>query len=125
MQRLKALSGLFLVVAVFYFLWKVLPPYIQAYQFQEELQSISRNNEYSPLDENAIRLEVKRKIADIGVPVDPESVVIQKGGGDVTIGVNYTFHVDAYPRPFYLDFHAAAKNGVKIDPLPANRTTYQ
>jgi len=125
MPRLKALFGLFVVVAVFYLLWKILPPYVEAYQFQDELQSIARNNEYSPLDENAIRLEVKRKIADIGVPVDPESVVIQKGGGDVTIGVNYTVHVDAYPQPFDLNFHAATKNGVKIDPLPANRTTYQ
>ena len=125
MPRFKALFGLFVVVVVFYFLWKVMPPYIQAYQFQQELQSIARNNEYSPLDEGAIRLEVKRKIADIGVPVDPETVVIQKGGGDCTIGVNYTVHVDAYPRPFDLDFHAAAKNGEKIDPLPANRATYQ
>jgi hypothetical protein len=125
MPRLKSLFGLFVIVAVFYFLWKILPPYIQEYQFQQELQSIARNNEYSPLDENGIRLEVKRKILDIGVPVNPESVVIQKGGFDVTIGVNYTVHVDAYPRPFDLEFHAATKNGEKIDPLPSNRTTLQ
>ena len=102
-------------------LWKILPPYIAAYQFQEEIQSISRNNEYSPLDENGIRDLVKRAIADIGVPVNPENVVIQKGGGDVTIGVNYTVHVDAMLHPFDMDFHPAAKNGGKIDPLPANR----
>ena len=64
---------------------------------------------------------VKRAIADIGVPVNPENVVIQKGGGDVTIGVNYTVHVDAMLHPFDMDFHPAAKNGGKIDPLPANR----
>jgi len=122
MQRLKSLIGVLIVFAGFYLLWKILPPYIEEYQFQEEIQSISRNNEYSTVDENGIREQVKRKILDIGVPVNPESVVIQKGNGDVVIGVNYTVHVDAMLHPFDMDFHPAAKNGGKIDPLPANRT---
>lgn len=118
----KALFGIFVVVAFFYLAWKIMPPYVQQYQFQEELQSISRSNEYSPLDENGIRGQVKQKIAEIGVPVDPESVVIQKGNGDCIIAVNYTVHVDALVHPFDLEFHAATKNGSKMDPLPANRT---
>lgn len=118
MPRFKALFGVVVVAAAFYLLWKILPPYIQAYQFQEELQSIARNNEYSPLDENAIRGEVRKQINEIGVPVNPESVSIMKGGGDCIIGVNYTVHVDAMFHPFDMDFHAAAKNGVKIDPIP-------
>ena len=118
MARLKSLFGIFVVAAVVYIVWKMMPPYIQAYQFQEELQSISRNNEYSPLDENAIRGEVKKQIAEIGVPVNPELVSIAKGGGDCIIGVNYTVHVDALVRPFDMDFHPAAKNGTKIDPIP-------
>lgn len=124
MARLKSLFGVLVVVAVFYLLWKMMPPYMQAYQFQEELQSISRNNEYSPLDENAIRGEVKKQIAEIGVPVNPESVSIMKGGGDCIIGVNYTVHVDAMFRPFDMEFHAAAKNGTKTDPIP-NRVVVQ
>jgi len=118
MTRLKSLFGIFVVAAVVYLLWKMMPPYIQAYQFQEELQSISRNNEYSPLDENAIRGEVRKQIAEIGVPVNPELVWVANGGGDCIIGVNYTVHVDAMFRPFDMDFHAAAKNGTKIDPIP-------
>ena len=107
--------------AAFYLLWKIMPPYVQAYQFQEELQSLARNNEYSPLDENAVRGVVKKKLVEIGVPVYPESVAIQKGGGDCTIGVNYTVHVDAMVHPFDMNFHPATKNGSKIDPIP-NRT---
>ena len=121
-MRPKALFGIFIVLAFFYLAWKIMPPYVQHYEFQEELQSIARTNEYSPLDENGIRGQVKQKIVDIGVPVDPESVVIQKGSGDVIIAVNYTVHVDAVVHPFDLDFSAATKNGSKIDPLPANRT---
>jgi hypothetical protein len=121
MQRLKAVFGILLVAAFFYLAWKILPPYFQAYQFQEEIQSIARNNEYSPLDENGIRQQVKEKIADIGIPVNPESVVVQKGNFDVIIGVSYTVHVDSAFHPFDLTFHPATKNGQKIDPLPANR----
>ena len=110
-----------MVATAFYLLWKIMPPYVQAYQFQEELQTIARNNEYSLLDENGIRDQVKAKIVEIGVPVNPEAVVIQKGGGDCTIGVNYTVHVDALVHPFDMNFHPATKNGSKIDPIP-NRT---
>lgn len=122
MQRLKALIGVFIVVAFFYLAWKIMPPYIEEYQFQQELQSIARNNEYSPLDENGIRDQVKRKINDIGVPVNPESVAIIKAGTDVTIGANYTVHVDAVLYPFDLSFHPATKNGDKIDPIPSAPT---
>lgn len=123
MQRLKTLIGVFIVVAFFYLLWKIMPPYIEEYQFQQEIQSIARNNEYSPLDENGIRDQVKRKINDIGVPVNPDSLVIQKNGTDVIIGTNYTVHIDAVLYPFDLTFHPATKNGDKIDPVapPAPR----
>src|SRR5579864_6347600 len=122
MQRLKALIGIFIVVAVFYLAWKIMPPYIEEYQFQQEIQSIARNNEYSPLDENGIRDQVKRKIAEIGVPVNPETVVIQKNGFDVTIGTNYSVHIDAIMVPFDLTFHPATKNGEKIDPVSSAPT---
>jgi hypothetical protein len=56
------------------------------------------------------------------VPIDPEAVVIQKGGFDVIIGVNYTVHIDAIVHPFDMQFHPATKNGDQIDPLPNNRT---
>jgi hypothetical protein len=123
MQRLKAFIGVFVVVAAVYLLCKIMPPYVEEYQFQQEIQSIARNNEYTPLDENGIRLQVKRKIDDIGVPVSPDSVVIQKSGTDVTIGTNYTVHIDAVLYPFDLTFHPATRDGEKIDPIasPPNR----
>jgi hypothetical protein len=123
MQRLKALFGVFLVVAFFYLAWKILPPYIQEYQFQQEIQSIARNSEYAPLDENGIRKQVAQKITDFGIPVNPESVVINKASFDVSIGVNYTVHIDSAIHPFDIQFHPSTKNGDAADPVPANRTT--
>lgn len=119
MQRLKALFGIFIVVAFFYLAWKILPPYIAEYQFQQEIQTIAHDNEYSPIDENGIRDQVKKKIIEVGVPVNPENVVVQKAGFDVIIGANYTVHIDAVLHPFDLDFHPATKNGEKIDAIPS------
>ena len=124
MQRVKAIFGVFLVVAFFYLLWKILPPYMAEYQFQQAIQDVARENEYSPLDENGIRDQVKKKITETGVPVDPQSVFIQKGQTDVIIGVNYSVHIDAALFPFDLTFHPATKNGSPTDPVtsaPANR----
>lgn len=125
MQRLKALFGIFLVVAFFYLAWKILPPYIQEYQFQQEIQSIARNSEYANVDENGIRQQVKQKISDFNIPVNPEAVVINKSGFDVSIGVNYSVHIDAVLHPFDLQFHPSTKNGDAADPVPANRTPQQ
>ena len=122
MQRLKALFGIFLVATFFYLSWEILPSYVQEYQFQQEIQSIARNSEYALVDENGIRKQVKEKISDFNIPVDPESVVISKQGSDVIIGVNYTVHIDAVLHPFDLEFHPSTKNGDKADPVPANRT---
>ena len=117
MQRLKALFGILVVVAGFYYAWKILPPYIAEYQFQEEIQTIARNNEYSQATIEKIRDEVKRKIDETGVPIAPESVIIYRGGNfDLVIGANYTVHVDAV-IPFDMTFHPAAKNGSKTDPV--------
>ena len=117
MQRLKAIFGVFVVVAFFYLAWKVLPPYMAEYQFQQAIQDIARENEYSPLDENGIRDLVKKKITEIGVPVNPDSVYVQRNQFDVIIGANYTVHIDAVLLPFDLTFHPAAKNGDKTDPV--------
>ena len=117
MQRLKAIFGILVVVAFFYFGAKILPPYMAEYQFQQEIQSIARENEYSPVNESGIRDLVKKKIAEVGVPVDPDSVFVQKSGSDVIIGANYSVHIDAVLFPFDLTFHPATKNGDKTDPV--------
>jgi hypothetical protein len=124
MKRVKAIFGVLIVVAFFYLTWKILPPYMTEYQFQQGIQDIARENEYSPADENGIRDQVKKKIAELGVPVNPDNVVIQKSQFDVTIGANYSVHIDAALFPFDLTFHPATKNGSPTDPVssaPANR----
>ena len=119
MDRLKALVGVAVVVLAFYYAFKIMPPYMAEYQFQQEIQTIAQQNEYSQLDVEKIRDQVKKKISETGVPVQPETVIIYRGGSnDVVIGANYTVHIDAI-FPVNLTFHPAAKNSEKTDPVAA------
>jgi len=123
MERFKALVGVLAVVACFYYGFKILPPYMAEYQFQQEIQTIARNNEYSQQSIEKIRDEVKKKIDETGVPIPPESVIIYRtGNNDVVIGANYTVHVDAI-FPFDMTFHPAAKNSEKTDPVTPPTTS--
>jgi hypothetical protein len=115
MPRLKALFGIFLVVAFIYLCVKMLPPYVQNYQFQQEIQSIARNTQFGYATEQSVREEVRKKIVDLGIPIDLEKMVIIKDPSGVTIAGRYTVHVDMVMRPTDLIFSPATKNGDKID----------
>ena len=47
MKSLKAVIGVLLVVAAFYAAWLLLPPYINNYQFQDDLTNEALINSYS------------------------------------------------------------------------------
>jgi hypothetical protein len=115
MPRLKALFGIFLVVAFIFLCIKLLPPYVQNYQFQQEIQSIARNTQFGYATEQSVREEVRKKIVDLGIPIDLEKMVITKDPSGVTIAGRYTVHVDLPLRPADLTFSPATKNGDKID----------
>jgi hypothetical protein len=119
MPRIKALFGMFLVVAFIYLCIKMLPPYIQNYQFQQEIQSIARNTQFGYATEPAVREEVRKKIVDLGVPLDVDKMIITKDPSGVTIAGRYTVHIDIVLRPTDLTFTPATRNGDKID-LPPN-----
>lgn len=118
MTRSKSIFGVFVIVGFVYLGFQLLPPYAKNYQFQQDIQSIARNNEYTPLDEKGIREQVRREIVDDGVPINPDSVVIVKTGFDVTIGANYSVHVDLPVHPVDLSFSPATKDGEPIGALP-------
>jgi hypothetical protein len=97
---------------------KVLPPYVQNYQFQQEIQSIARNTQFGYATEPAIREEVRKKIIDLGVPLNIDKVLVSKDDKGVTIAAQYSVHVDLPVHPMDLTFNPATKNGDKIDLVP-------
>lgn len=105
-------------MAFFYLCIKLLPPYIQNYQFQQEIQSIARNTQFGYATEPAVREEVRRKIVDLGVPLNIDQVLVTKDGNGVTIAAKYSVHVDLIAHPMDITFNPATRNGDKIDLVP-------
>ena len=110
MNRLKALFGLFLVVAAVYAAWMLLPPYISNYQFQDDLQNEALINSYSNKSDLDIRNTLSKKAADYGIPLKAEQINVLRNGAELSIWADYTVHVDLPGFPLDLRFHPATKN---------------
>lgn len=110
MKTLRALLGLFVVVAAFYCGWKIIPPYFHAYQFDDVVAEEARLGTYSNKSEDDIRQIIAKKAQDLDLPIQPEQVNVSKGYNSLDISVNYTVHVDLPAYPLDLKFSASSKN---------------
>jgi len=109
MKSLKALFGLFLIVAVFYTAWKLLPPYINNYQFQDDIANEALINSYSNKSEQDIRNTLAKKAAEYGIPLTAEQINVQRSGNELSIWADYTVHVDLPGFPLDLKFLAGTR----------------
>jgi len=125
MRTLKAVMGVAVVVVVFLLVAKLFPVYLASYQFQDQINSISRLAAYSPTvkTDDDIRHLVDEQVRDIGIPLKPEEIHVFRQGQTVIIWADYSVHVDFPTHPMDLKFHPAAKNGEKIEPsaVPQNQ----
>ena len=110
MNRLKALFGLFLVVAAVYAAWMFLPPYISNYQFQDDLQNEALINSYSNKSDLDIRNTLAKKAAEYGIPLKAEQINVLRNGPELSIWADYSVHIDLPGFPLDLNFHPATKN---------------
>ena len=110
MNRLKAVVGVLLVVAAFYAAWMLLPPYVNNYQFQDDIRNEALMNSYTTKTEQDIRDGLARKAAEYGIPLRPEQIFVQRTGAELSIWADYSVHVDLPGFPLDLQFHPATKN---------------
>lgn len=118
MKGFKAILGIATVVVVFLLVVKLFPIYLASYQFQDQLNSISRLAAYSPAvkTDDDIRHLVDEQVKDIGIPLKSEDIHVIHQPNMVVIWADYTVHVDFPTHPMELKFHPAARNGEKIEP---------
>jgi hypothetical protein len=112
MKSIKALFGIFMVVAGFYLAWKLLPPYFNHYQFEDIVAVEARTAAYShpPKTEDEIRNTVYKKAQEMDLPITPQQIKVRRAESGVEIDVNYTVHVELPVRPLDLDFSVSSKN---------------
>jgi type II secretory pathway component PulM len=110
MKRLKAFAGVLLVIVVAYVAYLLLPPYVNNYQFQDDLQNEALINSYSNKSEQDIRSTLARKAAEYGIPLKAEQIYVQRNGQELSIWADYSVHIDMPGFPLDLQFHPATKN---------------
>ncbi len=110
MNRLKALFGLFVLVAAVYVGWKVVPPYFNNYQFEDAVQSEALLNSYSTKSEADIRNTLAAKAREYDIPLTADQINVLRNGSELSIWAEYTVHLDLPFYPLDLKFHPATKN---------------
>ncbi len=110
MKSLKALFGLFVVVAAFYLSWKVIPPYFSNYQFQDEIENQARYYSYNVRSDQEIKETLVKKAHEYDIPLTTDQIKVQRVGSELTISADYTVHVDIPMYPFDLHFTPETKN---------------
>lgn len=110
MRNVKALIGIFVVVAGVYVGFKLLPPYFNHFQFQDAIESEARLAANSPTrTEQEIRETIAKRARELDVPLTADQINVQRSGSEVEIWAKYSIHVDLPGYPVDLKFEPATK----------------
>jgi hypothetical protein len=90
--------------------FKILPIYVNNYQVQDAIESEARFAIGNRLTAKDIRDNVWKKVNEIGIPADQDSLKITANPGAVQISLDYSVPVDLLVYKFVLDFHDHADN---------------
>lgn len=89
---------------------KIVPIYVNNYQMQDAIESEARFAIGNRLGAKDIRDNVWKKVKEIGIPADQDSLKVTANPGAVLISLDYTVPVDLLVYKFTLDFHDHADN---------------
>ncbi len=108
---LKALLALVLFGVLVFLAIKLVPPYINNYEFTDALENTARLATYAQgKSEDDIRQDVLAKAKELSLPVRPEDVTITKSTYGVNIAVKYNVRVEIPGHVFNLNFNPEVGN---------------
>lgn len=114
MGTLKAFFGVFIIVAAFYLVFKLGPPYLNNYQFTSAVKDEATRDSYSPKSEGQIRDAILKEAQADNIPITEDEIIVQRSGlqynGTVTVKAVYEVHVDLPGYPLDLHFDASTQN---------------
>lgn len=111
-SRLSLILTLIIVVALGFTAVKIVPVYVEAYQFQDSIEAESRFalTGYPKKSVDDIRDDVYKKAVDLGIPAKREDIVVNVSNGSVEIGTDYSVPINLMITQFSLPFHPHADN---------------
>jgi hypothetical protein len=90
---------------------KVVPAYFNYYQFQDAMEQEARIQSYTTKTEADMRESMWKKARELELPLNtPEQIKVERTGSAVTIGTEYTVHIDVPIHPFDLNFKPNSSN---------------
>jgi Domain of unknown function (DUF4845) len=110
MAKLRSIFGLILIAAVFFAVWRVVPPIYANFQFQEWITQEARETSYKNMTNRDLQAEVEAKAEQLGIALPPENLEVQKAAANVTIKAEYEVTVDLLVYDLKLKFTPQAHN---------------
>jgi len=108
--HIKAIIFTLILASLIYVAFKVGPPMINEYQFQDGLQDIARFASVNRNSNEKIRDAILKEAKKDDVPVQAEDLKIEADGGNIRISADYSVTADLGVYQWTLNFHPAAKN---------------
>jgi len=108
--HLKAIISTLILASLIYVAFKVAPPMINEYQFQDGLQDIARFASVNRDSNEKIRDAILKEAKKDDVPIQAEDLKIEGGGGNIRISADYSVTADLGVYQWKLNFHPAVKN---------------
>jgi hypothetical protein len=111
-SKLSLLFTLVIIGALGFTAVKIVPVYVEAYQFQDSIAAESRFalTGYPKKSIDDIRDDVYKKAQDLGIPAKREDIRVNVTNGSVEIGTDYSVLIDLKVYQYTLQFHPHADN---------------
>ena len=94
MDKIKPILIVFVIVAIIYVGFKVVPPFFNDWQFQDFIEGEARIDTYNTKPEADIRRDVMKAARENDIPITDDQLEVQRGNGSIVIGAKYSVHVD-------------------------------
>lgn len=106
----KTILAVLFLVAVVYAGFKIVPVYVNSFELQDYIRQQNPFWVTQRASADAIQNNIVAKARELDLPVSPEQVKVEVGGGKVAVAVDYTVPVDLIVYTLNLHFTPSAEN---------------
>jgi Domain of unknown function (DUF4845) len=111
-SKMSLLITLVILAALGFTAVKIVPVYVESYQFQDSIEAESRFalTGYPKRSPDDVRNDIYKKAQELDIPVKQEDIRVSMTNGAVEIGTDYSIPIDLKVYQFTLQFHPHADN---------------
>jgi hypothetical protein len=111
-SKMSLLITLVILGAMAFTAIKIVPVYVENYQFQDSIEAESRFalTGYPKKGPDDVRADIFKKAQELDIPVKSEDIRVSMTNGSVEIGTDYSVPIDLKVYQFTLQFHPHADN---------------